>query len=180
MNTPRLFYVMGPSGAGKDSLLSHARDQVVAQPIIFAHRYITRPATSGGENHVALSNEEFSVRLAHGCFSMAWESHGLRYGIGIEVQAWLMRGLSVVVNGSREYLPRAADHFPDIIPVAITVDPSILRQRLEARGRESTADIEERLSRAAAFQLEHPALVTIDNSGPLSQGGDALVALLNR
>lgn len=179
MNDSRLFYVMGPSGAGKDSLLSYARSRVMGRPVAFAHRYITRPAEAGGENHVALTPEEFSIRLAHGCFSMAWESHGLRYGIGLEIEAWLMRGMNVVVNGSREYLPRVADHFPAIIPVAITVDSIVLRHRLEARGRETATEIDERLARAASFKPEHHALITIDNSGPLENAGDTLVSLLN-
>ena len=49
-----LVYVMGPSGAGKDSVLERARAMLSAdQPIAFAHRYITRPPDIGGENHVA-------------------------------------------------------------------------------------------------------------------------------
>ncbi len=177
--TGRLFYVMGPSGAGKDSLLAHARSHLPADaPVAFAHRYITRAGNAGGENHVALSHDEFAVRAAHGCFCMAWDSHGHRYGIGVEVEAWRQNGLSVVVNGSREWLPTAAERFPDIIPVAVVVDPAVLRARLERRGRESAAEIEERLSRAAAFRVAHPALVHIDNSGPLEHAGAAFVRLL--
>jgi ribose 1,5-bisphosphokinase len=45
-----LVYVMGPSGAGKDSVLGRARAMLSTDlPIVFAHRYITRPADSGGE-----------------------------------------------------------------------------------------------------------------------------------
>ena len=55
MNDP-LVYVMGPSGAGKDSVLDRARTMLsVEAPVAFAHRYITRPADIGGENHVALT-----------------------------------------------------------------------------------------------------------------------------
>lgn len=175
----RLFYVMGPSGAGKDSLLGYVRDALPdGAPVAFAHRYITRPADAGGENHVALSPREFAVRAAHGCFCMAWDSHGHQYGIGVEIEDWRDRGLNVVVNGSRGWFPQAAERFPDLVPVAVRVDPAILRQRLERRGRETPAEIEERLSRAAAFDVVHPALVTIDNSGPLEVGGTALLRLL--
>lgn len=175
----RLFYVMGPSGAGKDTLIAHARARLPADaPVVFAHRYITRPADAGGENHVALSPAEFALREAHGCFCMAWGSHGHRYGIGIEVLAWRERGLSVVVNGSRGWLAEAAARFPDIVPVAITVDPGALRRRLEQRGRETAAEIEERLARAAAFRVDHPRLVSLDNSGPVEAAGEALAALL--
>ncbi len=52
----RLFYVVGASGAGKDSLIEYARNALGSRDaVVFAHRYITRPPTARGENHVALS-----------------------------------------------------------------------------------------------------------------------------
>ena len=84
-----LVYVMGPSGAGKDSVLERARALLSADlPIAFAHRYITRPADVGGENHVALSRAEFALRRAHGLFAFHWHAHGNDYGIGQEIHAW--------------------------------------------------------------------------------------------
>ena len=65
-----LVYVMGPSGAGKDSVLGRARSLLPpAAPVVFAHRYITRPAEAGGENHVALTRDEFATRRACGLFA---------------------------------------------------------------------------------------------------------------
>jgi ribose 1,5-bisphosphokinase len=65
-----LFYVMGPSGAGKDSVLRGARAQLEpADRIVFAHRYITR-APEPSENHIALSPEEFALRDEAGLFAM--------------------------------------------------------------------------------------------------------------
>ena len=75
-------------------------------PIAFAHRYITRPADAGGENHVALSRAEFALRRAHGLFAFHWQAHGNDYGIGREIQAWRAAGLTVVVSGSREHSRR--------------------------------------------------------------------------
>src|ERR1700722_10988516 len=90
-----LVYVMGPSGAGKDSVLNRARALLGADaPVVFAHRYITRPAEAGGENHVALSPEEFAVRRAHGLFAFHWQAHGNEYGIGREIHAWRKAGLT--------------------------------------------------------------------------------------
>jgi ribose 1,5-bisphosphokinase len=176
---PRLFYVMGPSGAGKDSLIAYCRDRLAGRPVVFAHRYITRPAAAGGENHVALSDSEFATRSLAGCFALQWHSHDLMYGIGIEIDAWLERGLSVVVNGSRQWLGQATERYPHLTPVAITVDPQCLRRRLEARGRETAEQIVERLAKVTAFAVSHPALVTIDNSGPLEQAGEEALALFS-
>ncbi|MGH8018848.1 MAG: phosphonate metabolism protein/1,5-bisphosphokinase (PRPP-forming) PhnN [Opitutaceae bacterium] len=176
-----LFYVIGPSGAGKDSLMTHARAKLggADEPLVmFAHRYITRPAEAGGENHVAVSRAEFERMRANGHFAFAWESHGQGYGIGREIELWLERGASVVMNGSREYLPEAARRHPDLCVVLIEASPSVLRARLEARGRESPLEIERRLSRAAAFTVEPPRLARISNNGALAEAGDRLLRVL--
>jgi ribose 1,5-bisphosphokinase len=175
-----IVYVMGPSGAGKDTLLRYARERLAGAPIAFAHRYITRPPTAGDENHVALSDAEFRVRLAHGLFAMSWEAHRLHYGIGCEIEAWRRAGLVVVVSGSRKHFEAALMQAPDVIPVVVTCAPDILARRLAKRGRESEEAIAERLRRNPVPTLAHPALVTLDNSGPVEVAGDRFVAMLRQ
>jgi ribose 1,5-bisphosphokinase len=175
----RLIYIMGPSGCGKDALMAEARRVLPAEkPVLFAHRYITRPADAGGENHVALSRAEFQMRLLRGLFSLSWESHGFAYGIGGEIDLWMERGLTVVVNGSREALPRAIQAYPDLLPVLVTVPEDMLRERLGARGRESAEELERRLARARLPVSEVPGLVRFDNAGSLSAAGMALADLI--
>ena len=119
--TGPLIYVMGPSGAGKDSVLERARSMLsIETPVAFAHRYITRPADVGGENHVALTRAEFALRRAHGLFAFHWHAHGNDYGIGREIEAWRAAGLSVVVSGSREHYEKVTGSDPDLHPVLIT------------------------------------------------------------
>jgi len=180
MKNGTLVYVMGASGAGKDSLLQYARQQLDGHPgVVFAHRYITRPPEAAGENHVALSLAEFQLRLAKGLFVLNWESHHLCYGIGIEVRTWLNAGLTVVVNGSREYLPEARRRIPGLCPVLIEVDRNILRDRLVKRGRETEAAIDERLQRAAALSaIDLPGLVRIPNNTTVQEAGDQFTAYL--
>jgi ribose 1,5-bisphosphokinase len=174
-----LVYLMGPSGAGKDSVLHYARRRLDGdEPIVFAHRYITRPLGEDIENHIALSPGEFALRQRHGLFAFDWEAYGWRYGIGIEIRAWRASGLVVVIDGSRAHFSTCADVLVDATPVLITASAEELRRRLTARAREDARAVEERLTRAAAFMPTHPSLVTIDNSGPLERAGEALVALL--
>lgn len=59
----KLIWLMGPSGSGKDSLLAELRQQEPAQ-LLVAHRYITRAANAGNENHIALSEQNFYPRRA--------------------------------------------------------------------------------------------------------------------
>ena len=174
-----LYYVIGASGVGKDSLLNYVRPLLASQPVLIAHRYITRPVELTGENHVQLSDAEFLKRQNYGCFLFTWQSHGLHYGIGKEVECWLSQGLDVVINGSRGYLEEATSLWPDIKPILVTVSLDKLQQRLEARGRENAAQIQERLKRAASFtELSHPNLITLSNDGSLKEGGEEFYELL--
>lgn len=145
----RLIYLMGASGSGKDTLLrllrAHLQD---GEPVLVAHRYITRDS-GASEDALRLSVDEFARRAALGCFALRWASHGLHYGIGIEVDTWLDGGAAVIVNGSRAHLAEAHRRYPALTAVEITVDPARLAQRLAARGRESPEQISQRLLRAA-------------------------------
>lgn len=178
MNT-RLIYVAGASGVGKDSLIQYARRQLNgALPILFAHRYITRGQNEGGENHIALTPPEFLQHRDSGLFALHWESHGLYYGIGHEIDAWMTAGFHVVINGSRQYLPQALERYPQILPVIIEADPAIIRIRLENRGREESTGIDNRIKRQAAVPSSLPELIRIQNNGLLEAAGDSLLECL--
>lgn len=170
----RLFYVMGPSGAGKDSVLGWVREHGISYGMVCAHRYITRPAHAGGENHVALSVEEFDSRERRGLFVLTWQAHGLRYGVGREVEQWLARDADVLVNGSRAAYGQARERFPSLRPVVITASREVMAARLMARGRESMEDIVARLDRAEAWRAP-PETMVIRNDGNLADAGALLL-----
>ena len=179
MSTGRLIYLMGASGSGKDSVLRYARARLDRRcKLLVAHRYVTRPPDMGHENYVSLSAGEFDLRRDNGLFLLDWNAHGIRYAVGLEVGVWLSRGMSVIMNGSRAYFQEATARHPDMLPILIDVPLASLRQRLEARGRETQAEIEARLRRADSLNVEHPALRRIDNSGPIERAGAELVDIL--
>lgn len=178
-----LFYLIGASGAGKDSLIRYTRTHMpLDAKVVFTHRYITRPADAGGENHIALDEKEFMAREEMRCFAMSWRSHNLRYGIGVEINQWLAKGLNVVINGSRAYLPQATRNYPELRPILISVEPEILRTRLEQRGREDSNQIEHRLVQARELELTltHPRLLRIYNNGALEEAGGLLIDIIQR
>lgn len=178
----QLFYVVGPSGAGKDTILADARAKLAGRVFIaVAHRYITRIASGSNENHIALTPSEFALRDRAGLFAMQWDSNGHRYGIGLEIHQWLDAGVSVLVNGSRGYLPEALRFFPDLRLILITASVETLRERLTARGREDQAAIALRLERALAFtRLARPPDLQILNDAGSDQAGDRLVGFIEQ
>ena len=177
-----LYYIIGASGAGKDSVLNAAREQLATKGnSIIAHRYSTRPADAGGENHIALSNSEFESRKAKNLFKMHWAANNCQYGLGIEIDQWLTAGINVLVNGSRGYLATAKKSHPDLKVIYIDVDAAILKQRLTNRGRESATEIEARLARhqILSASIDNAAL-RIDNSGELSTACNQLIDIVSR
>ncbi len=177
--TGELIIVVGPSGVGKDSLLAHAREQLGADPRWrFVRRRITRPANAGSENHEALSEEEFADRLAAGRFALHWDSHGLRYGIDREIDDWLARGCTVVLNGSRAHLPIAHQRYPALRVVAIVAHPEVLARRLAQRGRESAADIAARIARQPSLPEGLP-VTEVSNDADLASASAAFLQALH-
>lgn len=176
-----LVYVIGASGSGKDTLIAYAREQLAADTSVrFARRYITRRAErkGEGESHVALTPEEFAASLDRKFFAMHWASHGLQYGVGIEIEGWLAEGRTVVVNGSRAYLKEAQQRYPALLPVTIDVSIQVMRERLLARARESTDAIERRIQRHLSLLDTAPVGVIIRNEDAIETAGDALVRLI--
>ena len=180
MNGHGLVYLMGPSGSGKDTVLRLLRERQPAhRPLLVAHRYITRPG-GADEASLHLPPDEFDRRAGLGCFALHWHSHGLRYGIGVEIDTWLAIGATVVINGSRAHLAQAHARYPGLTAVSLQVDAAVLRARLVGRGREDAAQIAERLARASA-DYPIPAgcrhVVILNNSAP-QHAADALLRAL--
>jgi phosphonate metabolism protein PhnN/1,5-bisphosphokinase (PRPP-forming) len=167
-----LVLVVGPSGAGKDTLLEAARRALVDDPRFrFIRRVITRPAAAGGEAHEAVTETEFAARD----FALRWQAHGLRYGIPTGAIA---DGIIAVANVSRQVIADAARRFP-VRVIEITASPQTLAARLASRGREAAHDVAARLARNVAMP-DHVPVDTVENDGTLADGVARFVAALNR
>lgn len=174
--TGRVFAVVGPSGVGKDTLLSGA---VAASPALhWARRTITRPESPGTEPYEGVSPEEFDFLGSAGVFALDWPAHGLRYGIRASEFGGLIRGLDVIFNGSRAAAPLAFERFPGLIVLRISAPSKVLADRLAARGRESVTEIEARLARASYDVPEGPPVIDIANDASPETGIRRLMAAL--
>ena len=176
-----MILVVGPSGAGKDTLIAAARRKFEGSAdLVFPRRTITRPEAIG-EDHLPVSAREFRRLEKEGAFFLSWSAHKLRYGIPREVELDLRRGRTVVANVSRAIIPEACARWPQTRIVHVTVALDALRARLEARGRERSKDIDGRVARNGRMPALPPELTdTVENSGRLSSAVRKFNALLAR
>jgi ribose 1,5-bisphosphokinase len=143
----RLILVVGPSGAGKDTLLGLARAACADDnDVVFPRRVVTREA-SASEDNAELSPEGFREALERGEFAMHWEAHGHSYGLRRSIDDDLRAGRAVVVNVSRTVIDGARRAYANVIVVAITAPPEVLAERLKMRSRSSDGGADQRLSR---------------------------------
>ena len=171
--TGRLFIVVGPSGAGKDTLLAGA---IAADSTLhWARRVITRPQTAGGEPFEGIDAATFAARLYAGEFALHWDAHGLRYGIP---RAELAHPGDVLVNGSRAALPAIQAIFPGLVVIRISAPSSVLAERLAARGRESLQEITQRLHRASYDVPGGLPVIDVINDSTPQIGVERLLAAL--
>jgi ribose 1,5-bisphosphokinase len=178
-NRGRLVLVVGPSGAGKDTLIASARARLAGDAtVVFPRRAVTRPAATDAEDYESLTVEAFEARLRAGGFAFWWEAHGLRYGVPAGVKADLESGRTVVCNVSRRIIEMLRVRYSGCVVVLVTAPKAELVARLTERGRESQGDVAKRIGRADAGLADLAPDVTIQNVGPTDAGAELLLRVL--
>ncbi len=178
MASGNFFFVVGPSGAGKDSLIDGARQQLDPTQFIFAKRTITRPADSGGEAHQACTQPEFAQLEREGKFLITWQAHNLSYGLPSVLLDALATGQHVIANGSRAMVAELNARVPHLVVVEIGAPTEILAQRLAQRGRESAGDVAKRLARKTEPYPEGTRVLRVTNDQTPAIGVSRFLAAL--
>lgn len=174
-----LVIVVGPSGVGKDTLLSGAREALANDAsIVFRKRDVVRGTGANTPNETDIDPETYAGRKAAGSYILAWRAHGLSYGVAADIQQDLVKGRTVVISASRAVLGEARRRFSSIRILSIRATHEILAARLRARGREDADDMARRLARAELFRVAGADVTTIDNNGAVGDGVAALVAAI--
>lgn len=171
--------IVGPSGVGKDTLISYCRSRLTHDDsVVFPRRTITRPAGDGTEDHRCVSEAEFRAQVGSGAFAFHWQAHGLLYGIPASIDTDIAACRTVVVNVSRSVIPSIRQRYDRLIVVSVTARREAVADRLLARGRETASEIDRRLARGGAIGVDGPDVVTIDNSASVEAAAEALLRLL--
>lgn len=153
----RLFVVSGPSGVGKDSLLSRIYKSLpgIMQSVSATTR-APRPGETDGVDYHFLAFDEFETQLAQGYF-LEYARYGPDfYGTPRQkVEALRAQGTDVVLKIEVQGAEQIKGHVPDAIMIFIT-PPSleVLGQRLRARGTDTETRILERLA-VAQYEMGH-------------------------
>lgn len=173
----RLVLVVGPSGAGKDTLLRLARAACVDDPgVVFPRRVVTRES-SADEDNIAVTSDEFRNAREHGDFAVHWEAHGHSYALSTGINDDIRAGRTVVANVSRTVIGALRLAYANVVVVAVTAPPEVLAARLAARARHSDGNIAERLTRSVDDAVS-PADVTILNAGSAEDHGRQLLRVI--
>ncbi|MDP1867093.1 MAG: phosphonate metabolism protein/1,5-bisphosphokinase (PRPP-forming) PhnN [Bradyrhizobium sp.] len=158
----RLVLVVGPSGAGKDTLIGLARAACADDGnIVFPRRVVTREASSSEDNE-HLSPEEFRRARTRGDFAVHWEAHGHGYGLPAAIDDDIRAGRTVVANVSRTVVDAMRGAYGGVTVVSITAPSEILGQRLAARARGSDGRVADRLSRSIDADAAPPDVVIMN------------------
>ena len=173
----RFILVVGPSGAGKDTLIGLARAACAdVGSIIFPRRVVTREA-SPSEDNEQVSLDAFRKARTRGDFAVHWEAHGRCYALPRAIDDDIRAGRTVVANVSRTVVDAIRRAYADVVVVSITAPSEILAERLAARARSSDGQIEDRLSRAIEGVLTAPD-VTITNVGSVEDHAREFVQVI--
>jgi ribose 1,5-bisphosphokinase len=160
----RLILVVGPSGAGKDTLLGLAKAACADDPnVVFPRRVITRQA-SASEDNEEVSAGTFQEGLARNEYAMHWEAHGHCYALPRAIDDEIGAGRTVVANVSRTVIAAMRTAYTNVLVVSITAPPDVLAERLALRKRASDGKIENRLHRTVDEAAAAPDATIVNTS----------------
>jgi ribose 1,5-bisphosphokinase len=175
-----LVLVVGPSGAGKDTLIALARKSCAHDPaIVFPRRIVTRPG-SETEDHQSVAQAAFEAASGQGAFAFWWEAHGLHYALPVGIDADIRAGRTVVCNVSRAIVQSLRERYAGVIVVLVTAPREVLEARLAGRARPSDGDAAARLDRIAPGRDDLRPDVVIENVRDPQAGARVLFDVIGK
>lgn len=166
--TQPLFYIMGASGVGKDSIITRCIELAQTRNIAVqsVQRVITRPLIKDDEIHKPCTVEAFKKQIDQNRFLFYWFANGYYYGIPQEAITKAPPHTALLINGSRAYLETALKRYANLFVLEICADPKVVEARLRMRNREPEKEIKARIQRTQALsnQIQNKIHKRIQNS----------------
>ena len=180
---PAIYLSLGPSGAGKDTLLMAAQKLLASHKnVVFVKRHITRDPSKITDLEIAVTSTEFDEFHKAGEYALNWQAHDTKYAIRhAELNAELAAGKRCVLNVSRTQIPIVLERYSErceVYVLNITATPETLRARLQDRGRESAESVEQRLARALQDVPTGEFVITVLNEGTIEAGAERVARAL--
>jgi ribose 1,5-bisphosphokinase len=173
-----LVVVVGPSGAGKDTLIVRACARLAGDStVVFPRRIVTR-AASAAEDHHTISDHDFAAAAQQDAFAFWWEAHGLKYALPAGIDEDIRAGRIVVCNVSRGIVAALRRRYVRLGVVLVTAPADVLTTRLAMRGRADDGDFAQRIDRMAPPYAELSPDHVIENVGDLERATASLVTAI--
>ena len=180
---PLMMVVSGPSGVGKDAVLTRLRErQYPVHIVVTATTRAMRPTERDGADYIFLDEATFERKVADDGFLEKAEVYGNRYGVPKDqVSNALASGVDVIIKIDVQ----GAETLKRLNPEAVFVfvaPPSMeeLERRLRDRRSEPTVDLQRRLETARLEMERLPMFdyVVVNENGAIDEAAEALEAIM--
>ncbi|MSQ41174.1 MAG: guanylate kinase [Dehalococcoidia bacterium] len=180
---PLLMVISGPSGVGKDAVLSRMRE--LGRPYFFTVTATTRPkrpTERDGVDYVFLTMERFQALRESGGFLEWAQVYGNWYGVPkAQVAEAMAQGRDVIVKIDVQGVATIRDLAPEGVYIFLA-PPSLeeLAKRLRERGSEAPLDLGVRLrtAREEMQQLSLFTYVVVNETGRLEEAVALIEAIM--
>ncbi len=183
--TPLLIVLSGPSGAGKDAVLTRMKE--LGHQMHYTITTTTRPmrpAERDGQDYIFLSSEQFDRMVSQDGFLEWAQVYGNRYGVPKkQVQDALNQRKDTIIKADVQGAATIRRQAPDAVLIFL-VPPTLaeLEPRLRERKTEGDVDMDLRL-RTARAEMGHAAAfdhVVVNHEGRLDEAVHLILEIIDQ
>jgi len=151
--TPLLVVIHGPSGVGKDSVINQLIKEPNIRRAITTTTRLPRKNEKNGSDYYFITQSEFEKQIQNGNFIEHAQVYEDLKGLETqELQRCIVAGGTTINRTDLQGAKFWRTLSEKIIIILLTLEESLLRERLRARGSETTLQLEKRLAKAQEEQ----------------------------